>query len=215
MQLAQDQGHWELSHQRVNELRNLAAREVTRSNHPDSIAARLRGQQGHGSGEGPLDQGGGAPSSSGRGTQRKKEGHPTQAGGLPTSIGDQQVFGYDFLELGELLAYGGSCKVFHGMLDGEAVAVKVYHRTANAKDEMMQELTCYENLGQWLWNRCLDPSRSPFRCLTRFGDIASLGPLQGSSIPRVLASGFLDWSMDRFIAMTLQGPPLSSIGGSE
>ena len=48
------------------------------------------------------------------------------------------------------MAVGGSCKVLHGTFDGEAVAVKIYHRTADAKDEMRQELSCYEKLGQLL-----------------------------------------------------------------
>ena len=198
MQLAQQQGNWELPHQRVKELRSQAASEATRNSHPDSIASRTRGQLGSGSGGGRLDQEGGAPSSGGSGTQRKREGHPAaaggvhsasgrgpqhkneghpaaaggapsargrgtqhksnghpaQAGGLPISLGDQQVYGDDILELGELLASGGSCKVLHGMLDGEAVAVKVYHRTAGAKEEMRQELSCYKELGKWLFARC-------------------------------------------------------------
>ena len=144
MQLAQEQDQWHLPSARVNELRLQAPSERTRNSHPESIAARTRGRGSRGS------SGGGAPSSSVRGTQRKQEGRPAQAGRTSSNIVKQQVYGCDILELGELLAVGGSCKVLHGTFEGEAAAVKIYDRTDGAKDEMRRELSCYERLGQWL-----------------------------------------------------------------
>ena len=40
------------------------------------------------------------------------------------------------------------------------------------------------------------------------------GPLQGRFIPAVLASGCIDWTCDRFLALTREGPSLSAIGKS-
>ena len=37
-------------------------------------------------------------------------------------------------------------------------------------------------------------------------------PLQGRYIPAILASGYIDWTCDIFMALTLEGPSLSDIG---